>query len=284
MAKWSMENGIVLLDKDAGMSSRDVDDALEKLFQTKKVGHLGTLDPFATGLLVIGLNKGTKFLPYLDDSKKSYIATLKLGLHSSTGDPEGEITPGDPVPELTQEGIAEILTSFIGKSEQLPPMTSAIKVNGEALYKAAHRGEVVERKPRAIEVFSINLVSFAKDEIVFTTTVSRGTYIRVLGEDIAKALKTSGYLTSLRRLSIGDFRIDLAKKLSELTEKDLMDPTLFIHTMKHIEIDEADLAKVKNGAPMTLAQDYGEKVLLVLHVGPLSRRSFNREPVHFGSR
>jgi tRNA pseudouridine55 synthase len=95
-----MENGIVLLDKDAGVSSRDVDDALEKLFHTKKVGHLGTLDPFATGLLVIGLNKGTKFLPYLDDSKKSYIATLKLGFHSSTGDPEGTIAAGDPAPEL----------------------------------------------------------------------------------------------------------------------------------------------------------------------------------------
>lgn len=279
-----MENGIVLLDKDAGMSSRDVDDALEKLFKTKKVGHLGTLDPFATGLLVIGLNKGTKFLPYLDDSKKSYIATLKLGFHSSTGDPEGEITPGDPLPELTQEGIAGILNGFLGKSEQLPPMTSAIKVNGEALYKAAHRGEVVERKPRAIEIFSINLVSYQKDEIVFTTTVSRGTYIRVLGEDIARALKSSGYLTSLRRLSIGDFRIDLAKKLNELSEKDMMDPTLFIHTMKHIEIDEADVARVKNGAPMTLAQDYGEKVLLVLHEEALAVYARTREVYYHSER
>lgn len=279
-----MENGIVLLDKDAGMSSRDVDDALEKLFKTKKVGHLGTLDPFATGLLVIGLNKGTKFLPYLDDSKKSYIATLKLGFHSSTGDPEGEITPGDPLPELTQEGIAGILNGFLGKSEQLPPMTSAIKVNGEALYKAAHRGEVVERKPRAIEIFSINLVSYQKDEIVFTTTVSRGTYIRVLGEDIARALKSSGYLTSLRRLSIGDFRIDLAKKLNELSEKDMMDPTLFIHTMKHIEIDEADVARVKNGAPMTLAQDYGEKVLLVLHEEALAVYARTRDVYYHSER
>jgi tRNA pseudouridine55 synthase len=260
-----MENGIVLLDKGAGMSSRDVDDALEKLFKTKKVGHLGTLDPFATGLLVIGLNKGTKFLPYLDDAKKSYIATLRLGYRSSTGDPEGEIAKEGEVPPLSAETIARTLSSFLGKSEQLPPMTSAIKVNGEALYKAAHRGEEVERKPRQIEIFSINLVSYANGEIVFTSTVSRGTYIRVLGEDIAQALQTKGYLTSLRRLSIGDFRLDLAKKLADLTEKDVMDPTLAIRSMKHIEIDEADLGRVKNGAPMTLAQDYGEKVLLVLH-------------------
>ena len=279
-----MENGIVLLDKDAGVSSRDVDDALEKLFHTKKVGHLGTLDPFATGLLVIGLNKGTKFLPYLDDSKKSYIATLKLGFHSSTGDPEGEITAGDPVPELTKEGIAQVLYSFVGKSEQLPPMTSAIKVNGEALYKAAHRGEEVERKKRAIEIYSINLISFEKNEIVFTATVSRGTYIRVLGEDIAQALKSVGYLTTLRRLSIGDFRLDLAKKLSDLTENDVMDPTLFIHTMKHIEIDEADLERVKNGAPMTLAQDYGEKVLLVLHENAIAVYARTRDAFYHSER
>ncbi len=279
-----MENGIVLLDKDAGVSSRDVDDALEKLFHTKKVGHLGTLDPFATGLLVIGLNKGTKFLPYLDDSKKSYIATLKLGFHSSTGDPEGEITAGDPVPELTKEGIAQVLYSFVGKSEQLPPMTSAIKVNGEALYKAAHRGEEVERKKRAIEIYSINLISFEKNEIVFTTTVSRGTYIRVLGEDIAQVLKSVGYLTTLRRLSIGDFRLDLAKKLSDLTENDVMDPTLFIHTMKHIEIDEADLDRVKNGAPMTLAQDYGEKVLLVLHENAIAVYARTRDAFYHSER
>jgi tRNA pseudouridine55 synthase len=279
-----MENGIVLLDKDAGVSSRDVDDALEKLFHTKKVGHLGTLDPFATGLLVIGLNKGTKFLPYLDDSKKSYIATLKLGFHSSTGDPEGEITAGNPVPELTKEGIAQVLSGFVGKSEQLPPMTSAIKVNGEALYKAAHRGEEVERKKRAIEIYSINLISFEKNEIVFTTTVSRGTYIRVLGEDIAQALKSVGYLTSLRRLSIGDFRLDLAKKLSDLTENDVMDPTLFIHTMKHIEIDEADLDRVKNGAPMTLAQDYGEKVLLVLHENAIAVYARTRDAFYHSER
>lgn len=259
-----MQNGIILLDKEAGVTSRDVDDALMKAFNTRKVGHLGTLDPFATGLLVIGLNKGTKFLPYLDDAKKSYIATLKLGDSSSTGDPEGTLTSGR-APSLTKEDIVTKLTSFIGKSEQLPPMTSAIKVNGEALYKAAHRGEEVERKARSIEIFSLNLVAYESDTIVFTCTVSRGTYIRVLGEDIAKSLGTVGYLTSLRRLSIGDFSLDQAKKLSELSEQDVLDPTIFIHTMKHIEIDESDLARVKNGAPMTLSADYGEKVLLVLH-------------------
>ena len=260
-----MKNGIILLDKAAGLSSRDVDDALEKLYGTKKVGHLGTLDPFATGLLVIGLNRGTKFLPYLDDSKKSYIATLKLGFSSSTGDPEGVLSETGDLPELDGAMISEKLHSFLGKSEQLPPMTSAIKVHGEALYKAAHRGEEVARKPRSIEIYSLNLISYEKGSLVFTCTVSRGTYIRVLGEDIAKALGTKGYLTSLRRLSIGSFLLEQAKPLSAIGEADVLDPTLFVTTMKHVEIDSDDLERVKNGAPMALSQDLGEKVLLCLH-------------------
>jgi tRNA pseudouridine55 synthase len=279
-----MENGIILLDKEAGLTSRDVDDALEKRFGTKKVGHLGTLDPFATGLLVIGLNRGTKFLPYLDDAKKSYIATLKLGFASSTGDPEGEITQAGELPALTKEDVAKKLMPFVGKSEQLPPMTSAIKVHGEALYKAAHRGEEVERKPRAIEIFSLNLISFDQGTILFTCTVSRGTYIRVLGEDIAKALGTVGYLTSLRRLSIGDFLIEGAKPLSAIADADVLDPTIFIRSMKHVEIDSADLSRVKNGAPMTLSQDYGEKVLLCLHGEAISVYARTRDVYYHAER
>jgi tRNA pseudouridine55 synthase len=279
-----MENGIILLDKEAGLTSRDVDDQLQKRFGTKKVGHLGTLDPFATGLLVIGLNRGTKFLPYLDDSKKSYIATLKLGFASSTGDPEGSLSEMGPLPELDNAKISAKLISFLGKSEQLPPMTSAIKVNGETLYKAAHRGVEIERKSRSIEVYSLNLISYQEGAIVFTCTVSRGTYIRVLGEDIAKALGTSGYLTSLRRLSIGSFTLEGAKTLAGITEADVLDPTIFVTTMKHVEIDSEDLAKVKNGAPMTLNADYGEKVLLCLHGEAISVYARTREVYYHAER
>jgi tRNA pseudouridine55 synthase len=266
----AMENGIILLDKEAGMTSRDVDDAVEKRLGAAKTGHLGTLDPFATGLLIIGLNKGTKFLPYLDDAKKSYIACLKLGEKTSTGDPEGSILEKKDVPGLSEKGIAEALSSFLGKSEQLPPMSSAVKVGGMPLYRSAHLGLEVERKKRAIEVYSLNLVSYQGGAIVFTATVSRGTYIRVLGEDIASRLGTLGHLVSLRRLSIGIFLVDQAKKIADLAEKDVRDPTLFLTTMKHVEIDGADLAKVKNGQAMMLAQDYGEKALLVLHGEALS--------------
>jgi tRNA pseudouridine55 synthase len=260
-----MDNGIVFLDKKAGLTSRDVDNALQHLFATKKVGHLGTLDPFATGLLIIGVNKGTKFLPYLDDSKKTYIADLLLGEKSSTGDPEGEITEKKDVPALDKAAIADVLKGFLGPSLQLPPMTSAIKVEGQPLYKAAHEGKEVERTPRKIEIYSLNLISYEAPHLVFSCTVSRGTYIRVLGEDIALKLGTLGHLVSLRRTGIGPFLLDSAKPLDQLSAKDIVDPTIFVTTMKHVEIDDSWLMKVKNGQEIMLEQDYGEKVLLSLH-------------------
>jgi tRNA pseudouridine55 synthase len=260
-----MKNGILLVDKEAGLTSRDVDNALQKRFATRKVGHLGTLDPFATGLLIVGINNGTKFLPYLDDSRKSYLATLKLGETTSSLDPDTPVTETKEMPSLTEKAVADVLRSFIGKSEQLPPMTSAIKVDGEPLYKAAHEGREVERKTRSIEVYSLNLVELKKDAIVFTCSVSRGTYIRVLGADIARKLGTIGYLTSLRRVSIGGLLVAKAKKLADVSEDDFLDCTLAMTAMKHIEIDSADETRIKNGAPMTLAEDYGERVLLTLH-------------------
>jgi tRNA pseudouridine55 synthase len=265
-----MENGIILIDKEVGMTSREVDNAIMKKFSSPHVGHLGTLDPFASGLLVLGLNKGTKYLPYLDDSKKSYIATLLLGEATSSGDTEGEKTEEKAVPALTKEGLTDLLKGFVGKGEQLPPMTSAIKINGEELYKKAHRGEVVERKPRTIVIYSLNLISFDKRSLVFSCTVSQGTYIRVLGEDIAKKIGTVGHLISLRRLSIGPFLVNEAKKLDAITEANVVDPTIFMTTMKHVEIDDEYLKKVLNGAPVPFSEDYGEKILVVLHGKPLA--------------
>lgn len=260
-----MENGILFLDKPAGLSSRDVDDELEKKLGGAKVGHLGTLDPFATGLLVIGVNKGTKYLSYLDDAKKTYVATLHLGERSSTLDPEGKILETRDVPPLDEKIVAEALTSFLGKREQIPPMTSAIKVDGEALYKKAHLGESVERKPRPVEIFSLNLVSYKAPDLVFSCTVSRGTYIRVLGEEIAAKLGTIGYLTALRRSGVGPFLLALAKPLEEIGFPDVLEPTVFITTMKHVEIEEKEKDDVLHGRGMLLQADYGEKVLLCLH-------------------
>lgn len=259
------KNGIILLDKASGLTSREVDNKIMRLFSSKKVGHLGTLDPFATGLLVIAINKGTKYLPFLDSSKKSYIASLILGKKTSSGDPETPIIEERDPPSLDEKAIKSVLDSFLGDSLQLPPMTSAIKKDGVELYKLAHEGKEIEREQRKIHIYSINLISYKDGVIVFTCTVSEGTYIRTLGEDIAKKLMTIGYLSSLRRLSVGPFMISMASPLEKISEASVFDPSVFITSMKHVEIEESDEAKVKNGVPMSLKEDYGEKVILSLH-------------------
>ncbi|MEE3401780.1 MAG: tRNA pseudouridine(55) synthase TruB [Candidatus Enteromonas sp.] len=257
-----MKDGILFIDKEAGMTSRQVDNAIQHLFHTRKVGHLGTLDPFATGLLVVSIGKGGKFLPFLDDGNKCYLASLKLGASSSTGDHDGEIKDGVGVPSLDANKVKEALDSFLGKSSQLPPMTSAIKIDGKALYKYAHKGEEIERKPREIEVFQIGLIRFEDNVIDFVVQVSKGTYIRTLGEDIAKKLGTEGYLLSLRRLSVGRLDLRFAKPLSEINEDDILDPTPFCYTLPHVEVTEEEAVKVKNGVKLDLEKDYGEKAML----------------------
>lgn len=263
-----MENGILLLDKERDVTSRYVDNSLMKKFHTRHVGHMGTLDPFATGLLVIALNKGTKFLPFLKDEPKTYMATLRLGARSSTGDTEGEIEELEEVPTLSLEFIQETLKGFLGKGEQLPPMTSAIKIDGVPLYKYAHEGKTKERKLRLIFIYSIDVISFENSLLTFRVSVSSGTYIRVLGEDIAKKLGTEGYLTSLRRTEIAGISVDKAKKLSEIEEDDIQNPLLFMTQFPKIQCE--DTAKVKNGVKLDLKKDYGEKVLLMEKDSPIA--------------
>lgn len=260
-----MPNGILLIDKDEGVTSRKVDNLVSHTLGERKCGHLGTLDPFASGLLVLALGKATKLLPYLDDAHKSYFAVLKLGTKTATGDLLGETLKAAEVPDLDPQKIVEVLSSFLGKSYQVPPKFSALKINGVPSYKRAARGEEYELKQREIEVSSINLISYDKEEktIAFTSTVSRGTYIRTLGEDIAEKLGTLGHLIKLRRLSVGPFLIAQAKKAEEVTMEDLLDPTLFIRGLKHIEIRKEERKAVIDGRPFYLP-DYGEKIFLCL--------------------
>lgn len=258
-----MNDGIIIIDKDAGLTSRNVDNKIGHMFSTKKVGHLGTLDPFATGLLVLGINKGTKYLQYLDDSRKTYIATLKLGEKTSTLDPEGEVIEKKKVPPLSKETIENVLASFLGEGEQIPPMQSAIKIDGVPLYKKAHKGIEVERKPRKIMIYSIKLISFTGDNIIFEAEVSRGTYIRTLGADMAEKLGTVGYLTSLRRTKLGPFNIEEAKKLDSISEKDILDGSSYLTSFKSFEInDEEDLADVYNGRMLYVGEDLGDLIVI----------------------
>lgn len=246
-----MMQGILLVDKEAGMTSRKVDNLLQKKFLTKKVGHLGTLDPFATGLLIVAVGKATKCLPFLDSSSKTYEAELLLGSKTSTGDLEGEeILRKDPKIHEKQE-IEETLSSFLGESTQIPPMSSAIKVDGVALYKLAHKGQEIERKPRKIVISSIRLLSQEGPRIRFEATVSSGTYIRTLGEDIAERLGEVGHLVSLRRTKIGSVDVMKAKRIAEVSEGDLLNPLPFI-TLPKIEATEKQSEAIKNGKAMAL--------------------------------
>lgn len=254
-------DGIILIDKEEGMTSRQIDNAIGKRFGTRKVGHLGTLDPFATGLLIVAINKGTKFLNYLKDDDKTYVATLKLGERTTTGDKDGETLEKETPREYSEKEVEGVLSSFLGESWQLPPMTSAIKINGKPLYKLAHQGKEAERKERKIIVHRISLKSLLSDTLTFEVNVSRGTYIRVLAEDIAKRLGTIGHLTSLRRTTISGINLSNAKKIGEIMEKDVLDPTSFVD-MPKIAISEKAMQDAMNGKPLKFESIDCENVLL----------------------
>ncbi len=258
-----MNDGILLINKEAGLTSRNIDNKIGYFYGTKKVGHLGTLDPFATGLLVIGINKGTKFLQYLDDSRKTYIAELKLGSKTSTGDLDGEIIEEKSVPSLNEKRILDVFKTFLGDGEQIPPMHSAIKIDGEPLYKKAHKGIEIERKPRKIHIFGLNVVSYKDGILTFKADVSRGTYIRVLGEDIAKKLGTIGHLVSLKRTILGPFKVEDAISINDLKEDSIIDPSKYLTSFKSFEItDEEDVASVYDGVMVYVGEDLGERIVM----------------------
>lgn len=217
-------NGVLIIDKPIGVTSFDVIRDIRKEYGTKKVGHTGTLDPMATGVLPILIGDATKLSDYLMDHDKEYIAVLKLGEKRDTGDSEGNIIETSKIPNLTTQEIENTLKAFIGKISQIPPMYSAIKVNGEKLYELAREGKEIERKPRSVEIYSIELLEVEKnteniiDKIKFKVNCSKGTYIRTLCEDIAEKLGTVGYMKELRRTRVGKFTLEDINKCVSLEE------------------------------------------------------------------
>lgn len=259
-------SGILLVDKAEGVTSRQIDNAIQKAFKTRKVGHLGTLDPFATGLLLVAVNKATKYLPFLDDSKKRYVASLRLGVATSTGDKDGEVTEEAAVPPLSQGDIESALSSFLGESLQVPPMTSAIKIGGKALYELAHEGKEIPREPRKIVVYDIALISYHPPVVVFEALVSKGTYMRTLGEDLARKLGTVGHLESLRRVEVGNIGLDAAKPVEEITQEDLHNPADFLPSNARVILSKEEEKLVKNGRPIALSSNK-ETLFALSHSG-----------------
>lgn len=213
-------NGVIIVNKPSGITSQDVVTEIRKYLKVKSVGHAGTLDPLASGVLPILVSKGTRISKYLIDHDKEYIATLKLGKQTDTGDITGEVIKESAIPEsaMEEENVKDVLESFIGEQSQIPPMYSAIKVGGKKLYEYARIGEKVEVKPRQIKIYSIELLNLDLEnkEIVFKVACSKGTYIRTLCEDIAKELNTVGTMIALVRTKAGDFSLEQSIELEKL--------------------------------------------------------------------
>lgn len=200
-------HGVLLLDKPEGISSTQALAKIKWLLNAEKAGHTGTLDPFATGLLPLCFGEATKFASDLLDADKTYEATIRLGITTTTGDPEGEVLETREV-DVQRAQIEPVLDKFRGPIDQIPPMYSALKRDGKPLYAYAREGKTLEREARAVTIHELELVSFASPDIRIRVRCSKGTYIRVLGEDIGHALGTGAHLIGLRRIGVGNLHID----------------------------------------------------------------------------
>lgn len=235
-------NGVLLLDKPLGLTSQQAVARVKRLFCARKAGHTGTLDPMADGLLPIGLGEATKFSQFLLDADKGYLATLRLGATTSTGDAEGEILEQRPV-TVTEAGVRAAIQHFVGAQTQTPPMHSALKVAGKPLYSYARAGITVERQSRAIVIHDIQIIDYKEQLVKLRVHCSKGTYIRVLAEDIGAALGCGAHLTGLTRESAGGFTLDQAiscDTLESLSMEDRMARLLPIDTFAS-SLDRMDL-------------------------------------------
>ena len=211
-------DGFIAINKPPGISSHDVVNWARRIYRTRKVGHAGTLDPGASGVLVLGIGKGTRLISYLQDGFKQYRAELSLGYTTDTLDHFSPITQEANVPDLNEAAWQKILTSFVGESSQIPPMTSAIKIGGKKLYELARKGEVIERPARPITIKSCELVYFdpQNQKLIFDVKCSSGTYIRSLCSDIAFRAGTVGCMSFLLRTAVGSFTLANCSLLSDL--------------------------------------------------------------------
>lgn len=262
-------DGIIIIHKSKNCTSHDIVQKVKRICQ-QKVGHTGTLDPMATGVLPLLIGKGTLCSKYLINHNKTYDVTLTLGTRTDTADGEGNIIEEKSIPEKTfeTENIEKVLTSFLGKQQQIPPMYSAIKINGKKLYEYARKGQIVEVQPRPIEIYEIKLLQIqeTKKQIVFRVSCSKGTYMRSLCEDIAKKLNTVGYMSALNRIQVGDFNITDAISIEELEENRKKEEWIqqhfltieqFFQKKPSLQLNDRKLELFLHGVQLTQPQEEG---------------------------
>ena len=272
---WQQVDGVLLLDKPIGMTSNDALQKARRLFSAAKAGHTGTLDPLASGLLPLCFGEATKFSADLLDADKTYVATLKLGITTDSGDAEGLVLETRPVTVGEAELLA-VLPRFTGPISQVPPMYSALKLNGRPLYELARKGVVVERAPRHITIHALELLAWEGDVAVLRVACSKGTYVRVLAEDIGAALGCGAHLIGLRRTVVGDLQLAEAVTLSELEalaeeeRKSRLAPVdTLLQSLPVVALDSASCERFCHGNPVAAPPElsgkcrvYGESRLL----------------------
>jgi tRNA pseudouridine55 synthase len=248
-------NGFVVIDKPAGITSHDVVSRVRRILGTRKVGHTGTLDPFATGVLPVAVNDGTKVIPFLDEGLKCYEAVMQLGVATDTLDMTGSVLREEDWRAVSRGEVESVLKEFTGHLSQIPPMYSAIKRDGQPLYKLARQGQTVERSPREIQIHSLELLSFTPPFIGLRVACSRGTYVRTLADDMGDRLACGAALKELRRTASGPFAIAMAMSL-EVLEQAVSDgsvadlvisPCAALGYLPELTLNDAGMALVRHG-------------------------------------
>lgn len=261
-----MANGIIIIDKPQEWTSQDVTARLRRVFGTKRIGHGGTLDPMATGVLPVFVGRATRAVEFFEHAQKEYIATLRLGLLTDTEDTSGRVLEEREV-HVTKEDVERVLLSFFGEQEQIPPMYSAIKVNGQKLYQLARAGKEVERQPRKIEIYALELLEADGNDYSIRVSCSKGTYIRTLCKDIGMALGCGGCMAALRRSKAGEYSLADAVPLAELLEKSdrgenvealLLPVDSMFRGNPALELTPKQEKAVRNGASFTLPVEAGD--------------------------
>jgi len=275
-------SGILNIDKPKGPTSYDVVSRVRRALRQRRVGHAGTLDPLATGVLVVCLGQAVRLMEYVADSFKSYRATIRFGLITDTWDMEGEVIERRPYDGLSLEAIQQVLPAFTGRIEQVPPMYSALKRDGRPLYRLARRGITVERSPRSVEVYEIKVIEWLPPDLVLQIACSKGTYIRSLAHDLGQALGTGAILAELARLAVGGFRLEeaislealLSEGASDAWKRHLLPMRAALGHMPGVRVDGETARRISFGQPVPLEQgegpelcyayDDGEQLLAIL--------------------
>lgn len=258
-----MVNGFLVIDKPVGISSHDVVNRVRRILGTKKVGHTGTLDPFATGVLPIAAGEGTKAIQFLDEGQKEYLATVRLGITTDTLDVTGTILNECTIPSISHELLLQTMADLTGEISQLPPMYSAIKQGGQPLYKLARKGITVERQPRRVLIHQFELLRYEYPVAEVRVLCSRGTYIRTLADDLGRLLGCGACLTALRRSLSGPFRLDTACSLEQLgdsvlqgsVENHLVTIEQALTHLQPCEVIDQELLPLRNGVLPRLSLD-----------------------------